>query len=333
MSDYRLSLIIPLYNRPDEISELLESLRCQAALIHEVVIVEDGSTIDARSIVEGFAGELPIHYYFKTNSGPGLSRNYGAERATGDVLIFLDSDCVIPPGYARSVHSELQNNFVDAWGGPDRADVGFSNLQKAINYAMTSFFTTGGIRGGNKSLDRFHPRSFNMGISQKVFKQTGGYGSMRFGEDIDMSLRILNAGFQTRLFPEAFVYHKRRSTFKQFFKQVFNSGMARIHLHQLHPGSMKIVHALPAFFTLGVFLLLLFSILYHPVFIAPLAIYALLIFSHSSIVNSSIKVGFLSVPAAFIQLMGYGLGFFKAVWLRLILKRDSKGAFLKRFYD
>ncbi len=333
MSEYRLSLIVPLYNRPDEIRELLESLVVQRDAFHEIIIVEDGSENDSKDLVEAFGDRLPVKYFFKANSGPGLSRNYGAERASGDVMIFLDSDCVLPKGYGAAVHEELKQNFVDAWGGPDRANEDFSILQKAINYAMTSFFTTGGIRGRNKSLDTFHPRSFNMGISREVFSRTRGFGKMRFGEDIDMSLRILAAGFQTRLFPQAYVYHKRRTKFRQFFKQVFNSGMARIHLHQLHPGSMKIVHLLPAVFTLGVFFLVVLGVFVDPIFLAPLVLYAFLIFTHSSIVNRSIAVGLMSVPAAYIQLIGYGLGFFKGVWTRLILKKDSRGAFLKKFYE
>lgn len=328
----RLSLIIPLYNRPDEIRELLESLRGQAHLLYEIIVVEDGSEIDARAVVDGFSDELPTRYFEKPNSGPGQSRNYGAERAKGDYLIFLDSDCIIPDGYLHAVHRELNSQFVDAFGGPDRAHNSFTPLQKAINYAMTSFFTTGGIRGQAKSLDKFYPRSFNMGYSRPVYEHTKGFGMMRFGEDIDMSMRLHKAGFSTRLFPAAYVYHKRRSNFRQFFKQVFNSGMARIHLHQLHPGSLKLVHLLPALFTLGVLGCLLLSMIAHPAFLAPLALYAMLIGLHSTTLNSNIGVGLLSIPAAYIQLIGYGLGFFNGVWVRILLKKNPQGAFVKKFY-
>jgi glycosyltransferase involved in cell wall biosynthesis len=328
----RLSLIIPLYNRPDEIRELLESLRPQAELLHEIIVVEDGSNVDARSIVDAFSSDLPTRYFFKPNSGPGQSRNYGAERANGDYLIFLDSDCVIPEGYLEAIHAELAQQPVDAFGGPDRAHHSFTPLQKAINYAMTSFFTTGGIRGKVKSLDTFYPRSFNMGYSQTVFERTKGFGPMRFGEDIDMSLRLIKEGFSTRLFPEAYVYHKRRTNFRQFFKQVFNSGMARIHLHLLHPGSLKLVHLLPAVFTLGTLGCLLLSFV-HLAFLTPLVFYAVLIGVHSSITNKSLGVGLLSIPAAFIQLIGYGLGFFNGIWVRIIRKKNPRGAFVKHFYD
>jgi glycosyltransferase involved in cell wall biosynthesis len=329
----RLSLIIPLYNRPDEIRELLESLVPQSELLHEVIVVEDGSGIDAKTIVESYANSLNTRYFFKENSGPGQSRNYGSERASGDYLIFLDSDCVMPEHYLEAVHEELNSNFTDAFGGPDRAHESFSNLQKAINYAMTSFLTTGGIRGKKKSLDKFYPRSFNMGYSREVFEKTGGFGKMRFGEDIDMSIRILKNGYNTRLFPEAYVFHKRRSNFRQFFKQVYNSGMARIHLHLLHPGSLKTVHLLPAVFTLGVLFCILTGIFIHPVFFTPLLIYALMVSTHATLNNKSIPVGILAIPAAFIQLTGYGLGFFDAVWNRLILKRRRSGAFIDTFYE
>lgn len=328
----RLSLIIPLYNRPEEIKELLESLVDQRDLLHEVIIVEDGSNIDSKEVVDDFSNQLPIKYFFKPNSGPGQSRNYGAERATGDYLIFLDSDCIIPEHYLQNVHEELKHSFVDAFGGPDRAHESFTPLQKAINYAMTSFFTTGGIRGNKSALDKFYPRSFNMGYTKDVYNATNGFGPMRFGEDIDMSMRLIKMGFKTRLFPEAYVFHKRRTNFRQFFKQVFNSGMARIHLHLLHPGSLKPVHILPAVFTLGVLISLFCSLFVHSAFLAPIMTYAMLIYMHSTIVNESGKVGLLSVPAAFIQLMGYGLGFLNGIWVRLILKKDSKGAFVKNFY-
>ncbi|MCC5918779.1 MAG: glycosyltransferase [Cryomorphaceae bacterium] len=329
----RLSLIIPLYNRPDEIRELLESLVSQKDLLHEVIVVEDGSRIDAREIVMSFSNNLNTKYFYKDNSGPGQSRNYGAARATGDYFIFLDSDCVIPEKYLATVHQELSQNFVDAFGGPDRAHKDFTPLQKAINYAMTSLLTTGGIRGKKKSLDDFYPRSFNMGYTSEVYEITGGFGKMRFGEDIDMSIRILKNGFKTRLFPEAYVFHKRRSNFRQFYKQVYNSGMARIHLYLLHPGSLKLVHLLPSVFTTGLIFCLLAAIIHHPFWILPPAFYAFALFIHSLLENKNLVVAFLSIPASFIQLLGYGLGFIDAVWNRLIRKKERPGAFMENFYE
>lgn len=235
------SVIIPVYNRPEEVDELLESLTVQSEKSFEIIIVEDGSQVKSEHIVQKYADTLHLRYIEKPNSGPGLSRNVGATHASGDYLIFFDSDCIIPPNYFRLISDFLQKNPVDAFGGPDNALPTFTTVQKAINYSMTAFFTTGGIRGKKKAMDKFYPRSFNLGVSKKAFEAIGGYGTMRFGEDIDFSLRLIKHGFTTALIPEAFVYHKRRTDFKKFFKQVYNSGIARINLQINHPGSMKAI--------------------------------------------------------------------------------------------
>ena len=257
-----LSLIVPVYNRPQEVQELLESLAAQDSRDFEIIIVEDGSTVRCDRIVEQYKSAIDIKYFFKENSGPGLSRNYGAERAEGKYVVFLDSDCIIPRQYTQVVRQACQEAGVDAFGGPDRAHDSFTNIQKAINYSMTSFFTTGGIRGQKQSMEKFHPRSFNMGFSQEVLKATGGFSGLRFGEDIDMSIRIMAAGFKTCLLPEAYVFHKRRTSFRKFFKQVYNSGMARINLYLLHPHSLKLVHFLPACFVIGCLLCVLGGIFF-----------------------------------------------------------------------
>lgn len=228
----KYSVIIPVYNRPDEVNELLESLTLQTCKDFEVVVVEDGSSIPCQEVVEKYSDRLDIHYYNKPNSGPGQTRNYGAERSHGEYLIILDSDCILPPGYFEAVEKELQSSPVDAFGGPDRAHASFTDIQKAINYSMTSFFTTGGIRGGKKKMDKFYPRSFNMGVRRSVYQTLGGFSKMRFGEDIDFSIRIFKAGYRCCLFPSAWVYHKRRTDLKKFFKQVHNSGIARINLYK-----------------------------------------------------------------------------------------------------
>lgn len=326
------SIIIPLYNRPEEMDELLASLCEQTDQQFEVIIVEDGSSRKSDAIVAKYRERLTLIYFEKPNSGPGPSRNAGAARARFDYLIFFDSDCLIPSKYMEQVTHYLEKGYVDAYGGPDAALPSFTDIQKAINYAMTSFFTTGGIRGGKKSMDRFHPRSFNMGVSRKAFHAVGGYGEMRFGEDIDFSLRLLKAGFQTALIPEAYVYHKRRSTFRQFFKQVHNSGIARINLHLAHPGSLKMVHALPALFVCGMTLLLILSLLRPSFLLIPLA-YNLLLFADAWNQYKSTKVAMLSIAAAWIQLTGYGTGFLSAAWKRLILKKKAFSAFNKKFYD
>lgn len=326
------SIVIPLYNRPDELDELLESLCEQNYDDFEVIVAEDGSTIKGDRVVKKYADRLKITYFEKNNSGPGLTRNAGASRASGDYLIFFDSDCIIPPHYLNTVSSFLETNQADAFGGPDAALSSFSPIQKAINYAMTSFFTTGGIRGGKRSMEKFHPRSFNLGVSRDVFNSLGGYGAMRFGEDIDFSLRLIEAGYRTALIREAYVYHKRRSTFRQFFKQVHNSGIARINLHLLHPGSLRLVHMLPALFVTGMALILIASFLLPALILLPL-LYCLLVFIDSARINRSAKVALYSIAATWIQLTGYGSGFLAAVWKRLILKRGEFRAFEKKFYN
>lgn len=328
----KISLIIPVFNRPGEVDDLLQSLSHQTDKDFEVVIVEDGSTQSSLQVVESYADRLDIKYFFKANSGPGPSRNFGCEEASGNYLIFLDSDCVIPPDYCSIVKERLAANYADAFGGPDRAHPDFTRFQKAINFSMTSFLTTGGIRGGTEKMGKFHPRSFNMGYSREVYKVTGGFSQMRFGEDVDLSLRILENGFSTTLIKDAFVYHKRRSTLRQFFKQVHNSGIARINLHKRHPGSMKLVHFAPALFTLGTIILVLLGIFLSPWFFAPLALHIVLLFVLATIQNRSLSIGLLAILSSYTQLLGYGLGFIRAFWRRLILGRDEFSAFNKNFY-
>ncbi len=327
-----ISFIIPVFNRPTEVEELLSSLTHQTLKGFEVVVVEDGSNISSEAVVEKYRDQLSISYYFKDNSGPGLSRNYGCERAAGSYVIFLDSDCVLPESYFKTVTDTLQLNYSDAFGGPDRAHADFSRFQKAINFSMTSFLTTGGIRGGNEKMGKFHPRSFNMGFSKEVFNTTGGFSSMRFGEDVDLSLRILEQGFRTQLIREAYVFHKRRTTLRQFFKQVYNSGIARINLHKRHPGTLKLVHAAPAIFTLGLGVLAVLSSIFSVWFAAPVAIHILLLFFSAAVKNRSIPIGFLGIVTSYTQLIAYGCGFLQAFWRRMILGQDEYSAFNRNFY-
>ena len=327
----RYSIIVPVYNRPDEVDELLQSLCEQTVKDFEVLIVEDGSVKPCKDVCDKYASILDLHYYAKENSGPGQSRNYGAERANGEYVIILDSDVVLPKGYLQAVEDELKQNPCEAFGGPDATHPSFTPIQKAISYSMTSFFTTGGIRGGKAKLDKFYPRSFNMGIRRDIYLQLGGFTKMRFGEDIDFSYRIVETGYMPRLFPEAWVWHKRRTDFRKFFRQVYNSGIARINLEKRHPGTMKLVHLLPTVFTLGVIGLLLIS-LFWPLACVPILLYSLLLCIDSSIRNKSLWVGLLSIPAAFVQLMGYGFGFIESWWKRCVLKQDEFTAFEKNFY-
>lgn len=325
------SVIIPVYNRPDELSELLQSLVSQHFKDFEVLVIDDGSTISCEKIADSFSDKLSIHYFFKQNSGPGPSRNYGAERAVGDYLIILDSDCILPDTYFDAVVAELKAAPTDAFGGPDRAHSSFSDVQKAINYSMTSFFTTGGIRGGKKKMDKFYPRSFNMGVRREVYQALHGFSKMRFGEDIDFSIRIFKNGYSCRLFPGAWVYHKRRTDWKKFFKQVHNSGIARINLYKKYPDSLKLVHLLPAVFTLGCVVLLLGG-LFCSWSLSLLLLYALMVFVDSSLKNKSLLIGFYSIFAAYIQLIGYGTGFIRAWWRRCVLGKDEFEAFKTNFY-
>lgn len=348
----KYSLIVPVYNRPDEVRELLESLTTQRFTDFEVIVVEDGSQLTCKEVCDTYTGKLDLHYYPKTNSGPGQSRNYGAGLAKGEYLIVLDSDVVLPEGYLQAVEDELQREPADAFGGPDRANASFTDVQKAISYSMTSFFTTGGIRGGKKKLDKFYPRSFNMGIRRDVYMRLGGFSKMRFGEDIDFSIRIFQAGCRCRLFPEAWVWHKRRTDFRKFWRQVYNSGIARINLYKKYPDSLKMVHLLPALFTVGVVGLLLLFVFGIVLFfllpagmqqalglavslaaLVPLVLYAGIIFFDSTIRNNSEKIGLLSVLSSFIQLMGYGCGFIAAWWKRCVRGKDEYSAFQKTFYN
>lgn len=328
----KYSVIIPVYNRPDEVDELLESLTRQTSESgFEVVVVEDGSKIDCRQVVERYVDKLCVRYYKKENSGPGQTRNYGAERSNGDYLLILDSDCVLPPGYLSAIDAELERVEVDAFGGPDRAHASFTPLQKAINYAMTSFFTTGGIRGGKKKMDKFYPRSFNMGVRRSVYRDLHGFSAMRFGEDIDFSLRIFKNGCTCRLFPEAWVWHKRRTDFRKFFKQVHNSGIARINLYKRHPESLKPVHLLPAVFTVGTALCLLCAPWCIWTLLPPL-LFALLVVVDAACRERSVRIGLLAVVASYVQLVGYGTGFLRAWWTRCVRKKGEFEAFKKNFY-
>ncbi|MFC3196985.1 glycosyltransferase [Parapedobacter deserti] len=331
-SDMEISIIIPVFNRPSEVRSLLESLCQQTDTAFETVVVEDGSSCTCVNEVEAYRDKLDIKYVYKENSGPGLSRNEGCRNARGNYFIFLDSDCILPPQYISVVRQNLSTNFADAFGGPDEARDDFTPLQRAINYSMTSFFTTGGIRGGSEKLGKFHPRSFNMGFSRRVFDETGGFSTMRFGEDIDMSVRITDKGFRTQLIKEAYVYHRRRTNLRRFFKQVFNSGIARINLYKRHRGSLKIVHTAPAVFTAGIALILILSAVVTPYPLLLLLFHAAFILLDASVRNRSLYIGLLAVVTSYVQLVGYGTGFFHGAFRRLVLKKSEFAAFEKSFY-
>ena len=316
----KYSMIVPVYNRPAEGADLLESLAGQTARNFEVILVEDGSTVPRREIAERYSGKLDLKYFFKENEGRSIARNYGMERASGTFFIFFDSDCVIPADYFAKLNAMAVEKPFDCFGGPDAADESFSTSQKAINHAMTSFLTTGGIRGGKISLEKFTPRTFNMGFSRAVYNLVGGFREM-FSEDIDMSTRIRLAGFSIGLYPDMPVYHKRRLDFRKFIRQVYVFGMSRITLKLLYPDTLKAVHWLPAIFVLGVVAMLLLAIFASPWWMLPLGIYLLAIFISALVSTHSVIIAAKAVPASLIQLGGYGCGFIKAYFLKIILGR------------
>ena len=328
------SFIIPVYNRPDEVRELFQSLEQQTYTDpFEVVLVEDGSELSSHEVVEEFKDQLSILYLLKENSGPGDSRNYGMQRASGNYYIILDSDCMLPKNYLKDVQDALDHDYVDCFGGPDTAHESFSPLQHAINYAMTSFLTTGGIRGDKRARKDFQPRSFNMGLSSEAFKSSGGFGNIHPGEDPDLSLRLKKMGFKIRLIPEAFVYHKRRISFKSFFRQVKKFGMVRPILNQWHPKSSRLTYWFPTFFLLGL-LLSIFMAIGGILWLAVLyALYFTVIFFHSWSQTSSIVIAFLSVLAVIVQFTGYGFGFLKSIILVNFSKKNPRQIFPGLFYE
>lgn len=327
------SFIIPVYNRPQEVKELLDSfMELHFDGDFEILIIEDGSDRASEEIVGQYTS-LPLSYHFKENTGPGDSRNFGMRVAKGDYFIILDSDCLIPPDYLQVVDEFLENEYYDCYGGADDAHVSFTPLQKAINYAMTSFFTTGGIRGSEHSMNRFEPRSFNMGISKEAFKRTGGFSKIHPGEDPDLSQRIIKSGFKTTFIPNAAVFHKRRISWNKFYQQVTKFGLVRPILNQWHPETAKLTFWFPTAFVIYTLLSLLALVLKFWIVSLPLALYLLFIFMDSSFKNKSVFIGALSVGAVFYQFFGYGLAFLRSSILIGLLKRDPKEQFPKLFFE
>jgi len=327
------SLIIPVYNRPDEVDELLESLSQQDYTDNfEVVIVEDGSALRCDDVVRKYAGKLHLSYSFKENSGPGDSRNFGMKKANGDYFIIFDSDCIIPKSYLTEVAKALKENYVDCFGGPDAALDSFSDIQKAINFAMTSFLTTGGIRGGSEKIDKFQPRSFNMGLSRKAFEASNGFGNIHPGEDPDLTIRLWNLGFETKLFPNAFVYHKRRIDWEKFTVQVNKFGKARPILNSWYPQYNKITFFFPSVFIVGLLFAVILLIFTYDVLLQLYFAYFFTIFLVSTYKNKSFKVGLLSIKAVWKQFFGYGVGFIESFIKVIILNQKPQEAFPELFY-
>ena len=315
--DLLVSIIVPVYNRCDEVADLLASLVTQTDPNFEIILVDDGSTEPCRPQADSYASRLNLKYFWKENEGRSIARNYGIDRSVGDYLVFVDSDCILPPDYVEKVKEGIRATGTDCFGGPDAAHESFSDLQKAINYSMTSFLTTGGIRGGKVRLEKFVPRTFNMGFSRRVFEKTGGFREM-FSEDIDMSTRIRLDGFKIALFPDVRVYHKRRVDFRKFWRQVHVFGMSRITLQLLYPGSMKLVHWLPALFTLGAVAMIIGAFFWKWMLV-PLLVYVLALWIWGIISTRSLKIGTMGVGASLVQLTGYGTGFIRAYVWKILL--------------
>ena len=333
MKELSFTIIVPVYNRPNEIDELLDSLTHQDfQKKYEILIVEDGSNETSEEVIKKYESLLNITYFFKPNSGPGDSRNFGMRKAAGNYFIILDSDVILPPQYLSTIDQFLEKDYLDCFGGADAAHESFTTLQKAINYVMTSFYTTGGIRGSKKSIQKFEPRSFNMGISKEAFEATQGFSRVHPGEDPDLSQRILKAGFTTGFLPDAYVFHKRRISWKKFYIQVKKFGTARPFLSKWHPSTAKITFWFPSLFVFFVLASIITSVFVNSFLSLPLLLYLALIFSDSTIENKSLSVGFLSVFALFVQFFGYGLAFLKSTFYTKWLGRDPETQFPKMFF-
>ncbi|WP_460219191.1 glycosyltransferase family 2 protein [Psychroserpens sp. MEBiC05023] len=333
MSALHYSFIIPVYNRPDEVDELLGSFKdLEGNFSFEIVIVEDGSSIDCKSVIDTYSNDLNLSYFFKPNSGPGDSRNYGMRKASGDYFIILDSDCLLPPHYLKVVDDYLSSKYVDCYGGPDAAHESFTNLQKAINFAMTSFITTGGIRGGKTSGYKFQPRSFNMGLSKKAFFASNGFGKIHPGEDPDLSIRLNELGFETVLIQEAFVFHKRRISWQKFYQQVHKFGLVRPILNKWHPKTRRLTYWFPTVFSLGFILAILAFIIGLKWPLALYGCYLVLAFAMALFLSKNVSVAFQSILAIFIQFFGYGYGFLKSTFAIDILNKKPETRFPKLFF-
>jgi len=327
------SIIIPVYNRPDEIDELLDSLSAlEFNQAFEIVIVEDGSTIKCENIIHQYAHKLDISYFYKENSGPGDSRNFGMKKAKGDYFILFDSDCIIPKQYLQEVDKAFQVNYVDCYGGPDQALDSFSDIQKAINFSMTSFLTTGGIRGGSETINKFQPRSFNMGISKNAFEASGGFGNIHPGEDPDLSIRLWELGFETKLFPKAYVYHKRRIDWNKFSQQVNKFGKARPILNSWHPAYDKLSYFFPSVFIVGFYMSIIALVFAQDALLKLYCLYFFILMVWATIQNKSLKIGWLSVVATWKQFNGYGIGFIESFVKINLLKQKPEQAFPELFF-
>jgi len=329
----KFSLIVPVYNRPDEVAELLQSLESQSIKNFEILLVEDAADLSCDKIAAQYVDKIDVRYFNVPNTDRSFRRNFGMENAKSDYFVFTDSDCILPPNYFENLEKNLTENYSDCFGGRDAAHESFSDVQKAISFAMTSFLTTGGIRGGKSQMEKFKPRTFNMGFSRTVFEKVGGFKNI-FGEDIDLSIRIADAGFRTTLYQDIFVYHKRRVSFKKFFKQVHNFGVARVNLGILHKNSLKLVHTAPAVLLVSLVIIILLSIFDSPIWLILPAVYTLLLFADALIKTKKLKTAFLALWASFIQIAAYGTGFLKSFFQKIVFRKGLESEeVLKKVYN
>lgn len=326
-----LSFVVPVYNRPDELRELLSSMtRLEGSIPFEVVVVDDGSKPGCDEVMREFPG-MNIHYYYKENTGPGDSRNYGMKRASGNYFIILDSDCLLSAHYLLAVKESLNAEYVDCFGGPDAAHSNFNLRQKAISFVMTSFWTTGGIRGNKRKLKPYEPRSFNMGMSKKAFEISGGFGNLHPGEDPELVQRLWDLGFKTKYIERALVYHKRRITWSSYARQIYKFGLARSILNVKKPKYASWVFWLPIFVVLlGLTSLILgllgcFNMLY---FVLAYAIFL----AFAGMLNLKSFRALFMIPFVFaIQSIAYAIGFIRGWFYLSVLHCDPHKKFPQMF--
>ena len=337
------SIIIPSFNRADELSELLKSFE-QLDFpkdAYEVIIADDGSTDTTAELVKKFQDKksFTLTYCSQQNKGLGAARNLGMENAAGDFFVFVDSDVTVPPHWLNEIDLGLSREKADAFGGPDTYLDSFPALLKAINYSMTSFITTGGLRGKKgRKLAKFYPRSFNMGLSRKLQEKIGGFGNLRHGQDIEYSSRIIRSGAKVFFAEKAFVFHKRRTNLRRFLRQVFNWGIARINLYQIDPSMFEPLHAAPAaalILVLTVSAAAVFSPLFFWLFkIGLVSGLLVLLFSmaDAAIKYKQLKPSFYLPLVIPIQVFAYGAGFIYNFIRRAVFKKDVKTGFKKNYY-
>ncbi len=340
INDIFISVITPSYNRASELEHLMRSISAQSIdhNLFELIISDDGSTDDTEALINSWQekASFSIKYISQENKGPGAARNHGLEKSIGELILFIDSDCEAHPKWIETIVDEYHKSEFDACGGPDGGKKDFTLLQKAIDYSMTSFFTTGGMRGhSEKMISKFYPRTHNMGVKRDKYEAVGGFGNLRHGQDIEFSHRIRTSGGKIRFIKNALVYHRRRTSLRQFIKQVFNWGVARINLGKIDTAMLEPVHFLPSLsILLSLFIILIIYQLDWGIseifllFFSPLSIICLL----GALNKKDLRVFPILLLVIPIQIFGYGLGFLQAYIRRFIFNEAELVGFKKNYY-